>query len=85
MRFKFVDAVTGDELSESKVIEELDRSRDELIRLLGEVERFRSRLNERCLGEGDEFLSFESVLENGYDRTGPNLVVVLKREGGTRG
>ena len=75
----FKDAV-NDTYSEQEIRQHLVDSIEELTMLLKEARGFQQRMEAGELDDGDEFLSFVSVRENGYDNTGPVTIYVELEE-----
>lgn len=71
---KLIDTVTGEELSKDEVLTRLDNTIRETERLNHLAKSFKVLLELDKLTSGMRFIDFTSVIEHGYDRTGPNEV-----------
>lgn len=68
---EFVDR-DGETLTEEEVRTRVEESVRELRDQLRQALSFKKKLNQGTLKNNDCFLDFSAVLENGYDRTGPD-------------
>jgi hypothetical protein len=75
---EFINETTGEKLDEAQVREAVERAIDELTVQLDKAWLFRLKLGTGDLRCNDEFLDFTAVIENGYDRTGPNIIKAVE-------
>jgi hypothetical protein len=81
MRLKFVDTMDSTNvLTQESVREDLVASIEEMETNLNAAREFLARLDKGTLQDGDSYLSHTSVMENGYDRTGPVEITVEEVE-----
>lgn len=78
---RFITEVDGVEHTKEEVLEDLEVSIAELQSQLNQALAFRAALREGLLTREDGYLSFGSVVENGYDRTGPQWMAVETKDG----
>lgn len=67
------------EVDESELISRLDASIQELRSQLEQAEKFKRKIEDNTIEPLDYFLDFTSAIENGYDRTGPDVVSLVSR------
>jgi len=75
-KIRFLNAVTGDELTQEQMIENIDRSLEAAAADITALQRFKSNFYAGKLKDGDSFIDVTPALDEGYDRTGPVEVVV---------
>ncbi len=64
----------GEELTKEEVLQDLNATIKELRNLLTDTCAFLAKVETGMLREGESYLSFSIVAEEGYDRTGPSFV-----------
>ncbi len=73
---KFINSVTGEELTPEEVEDSVEASITEVQHQFVKLIEFMVRMKDGTLTETDDFLDFSPVLAQGYNRTGPVVVIV---------
>jgi hypothetical protein len=73
---QFINLMTGEPIAAEFVPDDLEQSRQECMRILAEIEAFQQAYQAGQIAPGQKYLSFANPLDNGYDRTGPTMILV---------
>jgi hypothetical protein len=73
---RYLNTMTDEWMTKEEVLADINASIGEVQRICDQLVAFQEKVRENKAELGDQYLSFSSVMENGYDRTGPNEIVV---------